>query len=167
MTTPHTPHPEVPSGLLELPAGTDVWDLHAAGCWVLIPTNTCRKADGTAVMGAGLALSAAQRFPDLGTRYGAALAAKSTHVAFSDHRLLLSPTKNDWRKPSTMALVQAALSAVAAWCAANPGQRVAVAAPGCGRGGLAWAPVRAAAVAALNGSSVTLIPPMPAKSRAA
>jgi len=167
MTTANQGRPGIPSGLLELPAGTDVWDLHAAGCWVLIPTNCCRKADGTAVMGAGLALSAAQRFPDLSARYGAALAAGSTHVAIANHRLLLSPTKNDWRKPSTMALVVAALDAVAGWCGANPGQRVAVAAPGCGRGGLAWAPVRAAAVAALNGSSVTLIPPMPAKSRAA
>lgn len=143
-----------------MPAGTDVWDLHAGGAWVVIPTNTERKGDGTAVMGAGLALAAAQRFPDVPARYGRALAAGRTQVVLTDHRLLLAPTKTAWRRPSTMPLVRDLLDATAAWCATHPAEFVAVPSPGCGRGGLPWAQVRAAALERLATHRVVLLAPV-------
>ena len=79
--------PDRATGLLELPAGTELWALHDAGLWVVIPTNLRRKADGTAVMGAGLALAAARRFPDLAARYGVALGAGKGRFVCAEHRL--------------------------------------------------------------------------------
>lgn len=154
-TTPPGPRGK----LIEADAGTDVWDLHGQGHWVLIPTNTERKSDGTAVMGAGLALDAATRFPDVPARYGRALAVGNARVVLTNHRLLLGPTKTHWRRPATMALVVELLDAVARWTDANPTERIAVASPGCGRGGLAWDQVRTAALQRLTGRNVNLLPP--------
>lgn len=161
MTSPTQLWPGGATGLLELPAGTDVWQLHAGGLWAVVPTNTICKSDGTAVMGAGLALAAAQCFPDLPARYGAALAAGTTRIVVNDHRLLLAPTKNDWRRPAVVDLVHQLLDAVAGWSTAHPAEAVAVAAPGCGRGGLPWPQVRDAARQRLSGHRVALLPPMP------
>lgn len=144
-------------GVIELLA--DAWELHRDGLWVVIPTNTERRKDGTAVMGAGLARAAADRFPDLPARYGRALASGNTRVAIPDHRLLLAPTKDRWRAPSRMALVLELLDGVARWCAANPGEGVVVPAPGCGLGGLPWEPVRSEALTRLGASRVVLLPP--------
>ena len=59
--------------LVELPAGTDIWALHDSGFWVVVPTNTCKKKGGSAVMGAGLARDAALRYHDLAATYGESL----------------------------------------------------------------------------------------------
>jgi hypothetical protein len=62
-----------PAAIVELPAGTDIWALHDSGFWVVVPTNTCKKKDGSAVMGAGLARDAALRYHDLAATYGESL----------------------------------------------------------------------------------------------
>jgi hypothetical protein len=160
--TPADLWPDGAAGLLELPAGTNLWGLHDAGLWVVIPTNLRRKADGTAVMGAGLALAAARRFPDLAARYGDALGAGKGRFVCAEHRLLLAPTKDDWRRPATVPLVLELLDAVASWSGRHPDAAVALSAPGCGRGGLPWAQVRAAAMTRLAAHRVALLPPMPA-----
>lgn len=146
--------------LVEAPAGTDVWALHTAGAWVLIPTNTQRKSDGTAVMGAGLALAAAQRFPGVPIRYGRALAAGHTRITIPDHRLLLAPTKIQWRRPARMSPVTELLTGVARWSTAHPDEVIAVPSPGCGHGGLPWAQVQAAALEHLADHPVILLPPL-------
>lgn len=43
----------------------DLWDYSARGEWIAITTNGITKANGQAVMGAGLAKQAATRYPDL------------------------------------------------------------------------------------------------------
>jgi hypothetical protein len=146
-------------GLVQMPAGTDAWALHDLGCWLVVPTNTCRRRNGQAVMGAGLAGDAARRYPDLPGRYGNALRNGNTRIIVHDHRLLLAPTKNDWRHPARMPLVHELLTAAAAWCAVNPYETLVVPAPGCGLGGLAWEPVRAAAMQRLRAHRVLLLAP--------
>lgn len=147
-------------GLVHAESGTGVWNLHDAGAWVLVPTNTQTKSDGTAVMGAGLALDVARRFPDVPGRYGRSLAIANTRIAIPDHRLLLGPTKSDWRRPARMTLVRELLEGVARWCLAHPGEVVAVPSPGCGRGGLPWQDVRDLAVELLGEHRVILLPPV-------
>lgn len=66
----------------------NVWDVHAAGGWVVIPTNQQTRTDGTAVMGAGLAKDAAERFPALPGAYGLALSAGRTCMAYPTWRIL-------------------------------------------------------------------------------
>ena len=75
----------------------NVWDYHSKGYWVVIPTNLGWKANGEAVMGAGLAKQAAKRFPNLAKEYGSVLqdAAKfEEEVIYEDHKtkLILFPT---------------------------------------------------------------------------
>lgn len=138
-------------------AAGDIWEYHARGAWAVIPTNTQRRRDGTAVMGAGLARSAADRFAGLDARYGAQLAAGRTCVAFGAERLLLVPTKRHWRDPSTWELFDAAAAALERWLAARP-EPVTVAVPllGAGLGGLPRDEVTAKLVERLSGTAHTV-----------
>ena len=153
------PSPTAVAGILELPAGTNCWDLHALGHWVLIPTNRQTRRDGTAVMGAGLARQAADRFPDLPVRYGRRLAAGVDRIQVPDHRLLLAPTKDHWRAPALPHLVDDLLAGAARWAATHPDDDLVLPSPGWGLGGLPWPQVRAAALAALAGQRAILLPP--------
>lgn len=53
----------------------NLWDFHRTDleCFIVIPTNGVLKANGDAVMGAGLAKQAAQRFPTLPKLLGQAI----------------------------------------------------------------------------------------------
>lgn len=145
--------------VVELGAGLDVWDFHAKGYFVVITTNRRLRSDGTAVMGAGLAKQAAERYPDLPRRYGCCLAEGRDRMSFPAYRLLLAPTKDDWRLPAVPSLVSELFTAVAQWCLAHPDGAAVLAAPGCGQGGLEWAEVRDEARRGLRGCRAVLLPP--------
>ena len=83
----------------------DLWEKHKAGFFVVIPVNLSRKKNGHAVMGAGLALDAAKRFPDLPVKWGRIMD-RSKLMFEHDHRLILFPTKKDWRDPASFDLIQ-------------------------------------------------------------
>ena len=119
----------------------DLWTVHIEGGWVVVPTNTVRQADGTAVMGAGLAKQAADRFPGLAARYGLLLAQNEPRAAFPNWRIVTVPTKHHWRDPSTVDLVEHAVTWLTTWAERTHPTRVAVPALGCGLGGLPWATV--------------------------
>lgn len=88
----------------------DLWDLHNQGCWVGIPTNGAVRPDGTARMGAGLALEASQRFPILQKALGARLLAEGNHVfAFVPFRIITIPTKSSPWKDADPGLIRIAL----------------------------------------------------------
>jgi hypothetical protein len=90
----------------------DLWTVPAV--WRVIPTNTCVRRDGTAVMGAGIALQAARRHPDLPRELGAFLrrqppGAPAPAAHFPAYRLSCLPTKTDWRLPSSLDLIERGL----------------------------------------------------------
>jgi hypothetical protein len=96
-------------------SSANIWDDHAAGHYAVIPTNTVVKSNGEAVMGAGLAKQARDKFKGLSARYGAYLRdaqANGTSTMMVDHenRLILVPTKGDWKLPSSIEQVDAALT---------------------------------------------------------
>lgn len=120
----------------------DLWEYHRRGAWAVIPTNTTVRANGTAVMGAGLAKQAVERFPELAQRYGQALVTRSERereqpAYFFEERLILFPTKRDWKQPSCLKLVKCNLELLAHHVA---GWESSLAVPllGCGLGGLDW-----------------------------
>ncbi len=85
--------------MIEAPG--DLWDHHAAGQWVVITTNGIVRKDGACVMGRGVALQAAQRFPDLPFVLGAAIEVDGNHVhAFRDFRVFSFPVKQHWIEPA-------------------------------------------------------------------
>jgi hypothetical protein len=47
----------------------NIWDHHQDG-WIVVTTNGIIKSNGDAVMGAGIALEAARKFPDLPRQLG-------------------------------------------------------------------------------------------------
>jgi hypothetical protein len=112
----------------------DIWTFHENGFSVVIPTNTTTRRDGTAVMGAGLAKQAADRFPGLPAAYGKWLQGSHPEVPFAaPNRLFCIPTKRDWRRPSEMGLIESGVD----WLCQHYGrERVALPLLGAGLGGL-------------------------------
>lgn len=117
-----------------------IWDYWNDGAWVVIPTNMQTKRDGSAVMGAGIALQAANKFPELPTLYGDALAKSRGFYINRDMRVICVPTKVHWREKSDLDLIRIAVTALKKLPeVVTP---VAVPALGCGRGGLSWNSVK-------------------------
>lgn len=139
----------------------DLWGLHEQGWWATIPTNLQTRRDGTAVMGAGLARAAADRFDGLDAAYGRSLQAGRHRVAYPAWRLLLVPTKRHWRDPADPTLLAESISRLRAWLDAHPDERLVVPALGCGLGGLDWPAVEAQLLDELAGQldRVRLLPP--------
>jgi hypothetical protein len=85
----------------------NLWDLHDQGFWIGIPTNGNCRRDGRAVMGAGVALAAANRFPNLPILLGGKLRASGNHAYYwHEFRLVTLPTKEAWTQPSTLGLIE-------------------------------------------------------------
>lgn len=122
----------------------DLW-AGSPAAWRVVPTNRIVRHDGRAVMGAGVALQAAQRFPALPHAYGRALRAGSTGLwAFEPGRILCLPTKDDWRRDAVMGLVLAGLGQLRQFAAFRPAESVRLPMLGAGLGRLSGASVRAA-----------------------
>lgn len=135
----------------------DLWD-GPSTAWRVIPTNLTRRADGSAVMGAGLARQAATRFPALPARLGQALAAGQDRlVVFPDWRLVAAPTKRHWRDPSPPDLVEATLAALARFARQVAPDPVRVPLLGAGLGGLDPARVLAWMAAAFAACPTVLV----------
>lgn len=117
----------------------NLWDLHDQGFRIGVPTNGNCRRDGRAVMGAGVALAAANRFPNLPILLGEKLRTSGNHVYYwHEFRLVTLPTKETWIRPSTLALIeQTAREAVHL---ADHYRLTTIYCPrlGCGLGGLAW-----------------------------
>jgi len=120
-----------------------VWDFYDRGARVVVPTNCGWRADGSAVMGAGVAGEAAKRFPSLPDWYGAVLRmlrAETPVVCHLRYRLVLFPTKPldeefphlSWRQNADLGLIRRSASQLAV----IPGE-IALPLVGCGQGKLA------------------------------
>lgn len=120
----------------------DIWELaHACEGLVVVPTNTTIRKDGLAVMGAGLAKNAADKFPSLPQQL-------ATHInrwnerLYVDQHVICLPTKRDWQQSSTIELVEqgcrelAELDRIFTICGYK--RPILVPQLGCGLGGLKW-----------------------------
>lgn len=126
----------------------DIWTYEPTHLLV-IPTNIGWKANGQNVMGRGLALQAAGRYPDLASWYGLQCRTYKAHtpvMVYPDAPLILFPVKPlnveqpsmSWKERATLALIERSASQLAAM----PVRTVAVSMVGCGNGGLDMADVR-------------------------
>ena len=125
----------------------DIWDLLPTH-YITIPVNQ------QGVMGAGLALEAKQRFPELCHRdravrkehyriYGEDAEAWGYELVRDDHPLIFFPTKWDWQKPADITLIIQSLEKLASKIivtAIFPEGTFNFAMPriGCGLGKLNW-----------------------------
>ncbi len=74
----------------------NIWDFHDEKRWIVITTNIGWKKDGTNPMGAGIALSASDKYPELPCWYGKRCkkyGADTAVAVYKPGRLILFPTK--------------------------------------------------------------------------
>jgi O-acetyl-ADP-ribose deacetylase (regulator of RNase III) len=115
---------------------------------ICIPTNGMIKTDGKAVMGRGVALEAARRFPTIDILLARALEKEGNKVhditpvtlpnVVTSYHILSFPTKHNWKDPSDPTLIAKSCVELKELVTKNDWLRVAMPRVGCGLGGLDW-----------------------------
>lgn len=117
-------------------------------------TNMVVKANGELVMGAGIAKVFAKKYPTLAKDFGKTVlqmrAKGYVPNVFLAHEPTLKPTreysprivyfatKDDWRKPSTLEIIEESLKQLTKLSRLNTWDKVVLPKPGCSNGGLDW-----------------------------
>lgn len=108
---------------------------------VCVTTNGVVKRDGSAVMGAGIAREADQRY-HLARTLGGLLASSGNHcfdLGIRDNRHVISfPTKHDWRDDSDPDLIRQSCKELVEIADQNALGRILLPPVGCGCGKLSW-----------------------------
>lgn len=109
---------------------------------IVNPVNT------VGVMGAGLALEFKKRYPKMFQSYkracnkGLLSVGKLMLCDESDYRILLFPTKTDWREPSRIEYIESGLKKFVETYESKNITSIAFPKLGCGKGGLDWQEVK-------------------------
>jgi O-acetyl-ADP-ribose deacetylase (regulator of RNase III) len=123
-------------------------DLFWAECdLIVIPTNSTLDKHDHLVMGAGVALQAKKRYPDLPKKAGEMILPLCKTMKHPEYLLIrirvshhaeiaLLQTKTDWRLPSPPELVRKSLKALNHSVKTTDTKSIAMPLPGAGRGGL-------------------------------
>jgi hypothetical protein len=112
---------------------------------VLIPTNGVLRQNHTAVMGAGLARQAAERFPGLEEALGGHIITRGNVpgvIHSGEFDIVSFPTKRDWRDDSDIELIERSARRVKTLVRRENYSRVLVPKVGSGLGRLDWDAVR-------------------------
>jgi hypothetical protein len=138
--------------VIEVP-GADLWTYPAHAR--VVTTNSRVRKDGRAVMGAGVAQSAAKRYVGLNRLLGAAINERGNHVHVFFcptgpivgvyEWVITFPTKEHWRNDSPIDLIERSAREMVelvsnhqyAWW-----RKIVMPKPGCGLGGKDWEDVR-------------------------
>lgn len=111
-----------------------------------ITTNGVVKANGQAVMGAGVARAFALAYPQLPKILGQKLARSGNQVHYlltdGDVHIMSFPTKHHWRDSSDLSLIKNSARTLAELAVIKPDCTFVLTRPGCGLGGLSWPMVR-------------------------
>lgn len=120
----------------------------------VITTNGFVKKNGEAVMGAGCALEAAIRWPDLPSQLGDLIRQRGNRVfsigfpitdgeSRAEYQLATFPVKHAWWEKADLALIEKSCQELVALAGMYPHTTVFVLPrPGCGNGKLKWEQVR-------------------------
>lgn len=130
----------------------NLWEYYDTGAWAVIPTNIGWKRDGANPMGAGVALQAAKKVPELPKWYGdicKKYLGNTTVIPYIPARMILFPTKPlnvhcpwlSWNNDSDLGLISQSTKQLAkcvSICRSNgiDIKNIAVPLVGCGHGGL-------------------------------
>ena len=115
--------------------------------WLCITTNGVVKKDGRAVMGAGIALQAKQRYSNIDKILAEKIRERGNVVSslLKDGKkwIISFPTKNDWRNQSDIELIkQSAIDIKKHFDRMKNKPKVLIPRPGCSNGGLDWKDVK-------------------------
>jgi len=115
-----------------------------------VTTNNVIKDNGRAVMGAGVALSAARKFPQC-DKYLADFIEKNGHIVGvfytvvndkNNFDLISFPTKYHWKNKSDIKLIEKSAKELMNLINLNRYNSVILPKPGCSNGGLDWSYVK-------------------------
>jgi len=121
----------------------NIWYFHQYGP-VCITTNSVIKKDGGLVMGAGIALQAKKRFPELPGKLADIVREHGNVPVYMPVENLFSfPTKNNWRDPSDIDLIRRSCLDLVTITNQMGFKQVFLPKPGCGKGQLDWNDVSA------------------------
>lgn len=111
-----------------------------------VTTNGMVKANGQAVMGAGMAKAFTKIYPQLPVILGQKLAYGGNQVYYlltqGNVHILSFPTKNHWRDLSDLALIENSAITLAELAILKPYCTFVLTRPGCGLGRLSWSAVK-------------------------
>lgn len=111
-----------------------------------VTTNGVVKANGRAVMGAGMAKAFTLVYPQLPIILGQKLvhSGNKVHYLLTDGNvhIISFPTKHHWRDSSNLALIVNSARTLAELATLRPYCTFIVTRPGCGLGGLSWSVVK-------------------------
>lgn len=127
-----------PTLLLELTG--DIWTYHDHDNWIVIPTNGDVNRQGLAVMGRGVALQVANRYPEFRKEFADLLTTIGNRVIkFPQYAMFTFPVKHHWHEAADLTLIERS-----AYELVNMPRRSMVYLPrvGCGNGRLSWSVVR-------------------------
>lgn len=106
---------------------------------VIVPTNGVVRADGSLVMGAGVAKVADQKYPEIAKEWGYLVEYHGNNCYMAQNRRLISfPTKYNWKDYSVMSLIERSAHQVVRIADSQNIKRLAMPRVGCGLGGLKW-----------------------------
>jgi len=124
----------------------DIWRLVGIANAICVTTNGICKADGSLVMGRGIALDALKRYPNIAKNLGykVRLLGNTVHVGAvdGDTSILSYPTKGDWRDPSDIFLIRKSAVKLVEYATKFNWTLVGLPRPGCGNGFLNWEDVK-------------------------
>ena len=120
----------------------DIWKLqYECQGWVVVPTNTTLRMGGSAVMGAGLAKQAAERWLYLPKDLGEHIR-MFNDILFLSRPIICLPTKHDWRKPSQLEWIERGCIELRNFAdlltSIDHHNAILLPTLGCGLGGLDW-----------------------------
>lgn len=135
--------------MIEAPHGEDIWAAQGPNDWVCITTNCTLRKDGRLVMGGGIALEAAQRFPWLPLALGEDVKRNGANVVtHTIGRTIAFPVKYDVAHPADLELIEMSTARLAymvlkhrVFFPSLP-ERILIPRPGCGLGNRTWEEVR-------------------------
>ena len=121
----------------------NLWDYHKEGKWIGITTNGTIKNNGDLVMGKGIALQAAKKFPKLPTMLAQHVNMnQNTPCAFPEWKLFSFPTKNNFFEPADLLLIEQSCQLIRDYFELhyymNDIDQLYLPKVGCGAGELSW-----------------------------
>lgn len=117
----------------------DIWSFYKTGEFIVITTNGFVKKNGDAVMGAGIARQARDKFPGMAYAIGQAIK-KNGNVPLVNvkYRIITLPTKKIWTELSDPKLIEEGLGILVRIVDELELEHVYMPRPGCGNGKLDW-----------------------------
>ncbi|MFA6089881.1 MAG: hypothetical protein WC755_08540 [Candidatus Woesearchaeota archaeon] len=89
----------------------NIWDFHSQGKWVIITTNGIIDRNNKAVMGVGVALEAATKFPNIPSKLAEKIKQKGNlPFLFLDEQIITLPVKNDWKEKADLHLLETSIA---------------------------------------------------------